>query len=75
MVALAEAGLNNDEIAERLFISPATERTHVSRAMGKLDARSRTQVVVFAYESSLVAPGAGVPESDPPGLGAHGEPT
>jgi DNA-binding NarL/FixJ family response regulator len=41
----------------KLFISPATARTHVSRAMSKLDARDRAQVVVFAYETGLVAPG------------------
>jgi DNA-binding NarL/FixJ family response regulator len=57
VVALAGAGLSNAEIAERLFISPATARTHVSRAMVKLEARDRAQLVVFAYETGLVAPG------------------
>lgn len=57
VVALAGTGLSNDEIATRLFISPATARTHVSRAMSKLDARDRAQLVVFAYESGLVSPG------------------
>jgi DNA-binding NarL/FixJ family response regulator len=57
VVALVGGGLSNDEIAEKLFISPATARTHVSRAMSKLDARDRAQVVVFAYEAGLVAPG------------------
>jgi DNA-binding NarL/FixJ family response regulator len=57
IVALVGIGLTNDEIAERLFISPATARTHVSRAMQKLDARDRAQLVVFAYETGLVAPG------------------
>ena len=57
VVALVGSGLSNDEIAEKLFISPATARTHVSRAMSKLDARDRAQVVVFAYETGLVAPG------------------
>jgi DNA-binding NarL/FixJ family response regulator len=57
VVALVGTGLSNDEIAEKLFISPATARTHVSRAMSKLDARDRAQVVVFAYETGLVAPG------------------
>jgi DNA-binding NarL/FixJ family response regulator len=47
-------GLNNDEIAERIQISPATARTHVSRAMVKLGARDRAQLVVFAYQSGLV---------------------
>jgi DNA-binding NarL/FixJ family response regulator len=51
------AGLSNDEIAERLFVSPATAKTHVSRAMIKLGARDRAQLVVFAYESGLVRPG------------------
>ena len=57
VVALVGGGLSNDEIAERLFISPATARTHVSRAMSKIEARDRAQVVVFAYESGLVAAG------------------
>ena len=56
IVALVASGLNNDEIAESLIISPATARTHVSRAMIKLGARDRAQLVVFAYESGLVAP-------------------
>ena len=51
------AGLSNDEIAERLYMSPATAKTHVSRAMIKLGARDRAQLVVFAYESGLVRPG------------------
>jgi len=55
--------LSNDEIAERLVISPATARTHVSHAMLKLGARDRAQVVVFAYETGLVAPGGHVPHS------------
>jgi DNA-binding NarL/FixJ family response regulator len=58
VVALVGRGLSNDEIAERLVISPATSRTHVSRAMVKLAARDRSQLVVFAYESGLVRPGA-----------------
>jgi DNA-binding NarL/FixJ family response regulator len=57
VMALAGAGLSNDEIAERLVVSPATARTHVSRAMVKLGARDRAQLVVFAYESGLVSPG------------------
>jgi DNA-binding NarL/FixJ family response regulator len=57
IVALVGRGLSNDEIAERLVISPATARTHVSRAMVKLGARDRAQLVVFAYESGLVHPG------------------
>jgi DNA-binding NarL/FixJ family response regulator len=57
VVALVAEGLSNDEIAERLFVSPATAKTHVSRAMGKLRARDRAQLVVIAYESGLVRPG------------------
>jgi len=57
VVALVGMGLSNQEIAHKLFISPATARTHVSRAMSKLSARDRAQLVVFAYESGLVAPG------------------
>ena len=57
VVALVAGGLTNDEIAAQLYISPATARTHVSRAMVKLHARDRAQLVVVAYESGLVAPG------------------
>ncbi|MGH3508303.1 MAG: response regulator [Nocardioidaceae bacterium] len=57
VVALVAAGLNNDEIAARLVMSPATAKTHVSRAMIKLQARDRAQLVVLAYESGLVRPG------------------
>lgn len=53
IVALAGEGLSNDEIAERLVISPATARTHVSHAMVKLNARDRAQLVVFAFQSGL----------------------
>ncbi|WP_210634988.1 response regulator [Streptomyces sp. GESEQ-13] len=55
-VALAAHGLSNDEIARRLVISPATAKTHINRAMAKLHARDRAQLVVFAYESGLVTP-------------------
>ena len=57
IVALVGEGLNNDEIAGRLVVSPATAKTHVSRAMVKLHARDRAQLVVLAYESGLVRPG------------------
>jgi DNA-binding NarL/FixJ family response regulator len=57
VMALAAEGLSNDEIAERLFVSPATAKTHVSRAMVKLGARDRAQLVVMAYETGLVHPG------------------
>jgi DNA-binding NarL/FixJ family response regulator len=57
VVALVADGLSNDEIAGRLVMSPATARTHVSRAMTKLGARDRTQLAIFAYETGLVRPG------------------
>jgi DNA-binding NarL/FixJ family response regulator len=57
VVALVAEGLSNDEIAERLVVSPATAKTHVSRAMIKLHVRDRAQLVVSAYESGLVRPG------------------
>ncbi len=56
VVTLVGRGLSNNEIAARMVISPATAKTHVSRAMTKLDARDRAQLVVFAYESGLVSP-------------------
>ena len=56
VMALVAAGLSNDEIAERLVVSPATAKTHVSRAMRKLHAHDRAQLVVLAYESGLVLP-------------------
>jgi DNA-binding NarL/FixJ family response regulator len=57
VLALVGGGLSNEEIAAELFISVATARTHVSRAMTKLHARDRAQLVVIAYESRLVTPG------------------
>jgi DNA-binding NarL/FixJ family response regulator len=54
VMALVGRGLTNDEIATRMVISPTTAKTHVSRAMTKLHARDRAQLVVFAYESGLV---------------------
>jgi DNA-binding NarL/FixJ family response regulator len=56
VVTMVGDGLSNDEIAERLVMSVATAKTHVSRAMIKLGARDRAQLVVFAYESGLVRP-------------------
>ncbi|QJY46401.1 response regulator [Pseudonocardia broussonetiae] len=53
-VALVARGLSNDEIAHRMVISPLTAKTHVNRAMTKLHARDRAQLVVLAYESGLV---------------------
>jgi DNA-binding NarL/FixJ family response regulator len=57
VLALVGGGLSNQEIAAELFISVATARTHVSRAMTKLHKRDRAQLVVAAYESGLVTPG------------------
>jgi DNA-binding NarL/FixJ family response regulator len=57
VVALVAEGLTNDEIARRLIMSGATAKTHVSRAMIKVGARDRAQLVVFAYETGLVRPG------------------
>ena len=57
VMALVGEGLSNEEIAERLVVSPATAKTHVSRTMVKLGARDRAQLVVFAYETGLVKPG------------------
>jgi DNA-binding NarL/FixJ family response regulator len=57
IVALVGEGLSNDEIAERLVLSPATAKTHVSRAMVKLGVRDRAQLVVVAYQTGLVRPG------------------
>jgi DNA-binding NarL/FixJ family response regulator len=57
VLALVGDGLSNSEIAKRLYVSPATAKTHVSRAMVKLRARDRAQLVVIAYESGLVRPG------------------
>jgi DNA-binding NarL/FixJ family response regulator len=51
-------GLSNEEIARELFISPATARTYVSRLLAKLGARDRARLVVLAYETGLVVPGA-----------------
>ena len=55
-VALAAQGLSNDEIAQRMVISPTTAKTHINRAMTKLHARDRAQLVIHAYESGLVTP-------------------
>ena len=58
VVALVAQGLTNEEIAAELVLSPATARTHVSRAMVKVRARDRAQLVVFAYQCGLVRPSA-----------------
>ena len=57
VLQLVGEGLNNAEIAGRLFITPLTAKTHVSRIMAKLQVRDRAQLVVLAYESGLVRPG------------------
>ncbi|GAA0913950.1 response regulator [Virgisporangium aurantiacum] len=56
VMALAARGLSNHDIAERMVISVATAKTHISRAMTKLHARDRAQLVVLAYETGLVTP-------------------
>jgi DNA-binding NarL/FixJ family response regulator len=58
VLILVAGGLSNDEIAAQLFVSPLTSKTHVSRILTKLAARDRAQLVVLAYESGLVIPGA-----------------
>jgi DNA-binding NarL/FixJ family response regulator len=57
VVTLIASGLSNDEIARRLYLSTSTAKTHATRAMTKLGARDRAQLVVAAYESGLVRPG------------------
>lgn len=57
ILKLVARGMNNDEIAESLVISPATVKTHLARIMSKLDAHDRAQLVVAAYEGGLVTPG------------------
>jgi DNA-binding NarL/FixJ family response regulator len=60
-VALVAHGLSNDEIADAMVLSPATAKTHVSRAMIKLGARDRAQLAVLAYQTCLVTPRAAKP--------------
>jgi DNA-binding NarL/FixJ family response regulator len=57
VVSLVAMGLSNDELAEHLVVSPLTAKTHVNRAMTKLGARDRAQLVVIAYETGLMRPG------------------
>jgi DNA-binding NarL/FixJ family response regulator len=73
VVALVGTGLTNAEIAETLVISPATAKTHVSRAMVKLGVHHRAQLVVIAYETGLVQPGLRAPLRGN-GQGAMGTP-
>ncbi len=58
IVALVATGLSNDEIAAKLVVSPLTAKTHVNRAMMKVGARDRAQLVVLAYQTGLVRPPA-----------------
>lgn len=62
-VTLVARGLSNDEIAESMVITSLTAKTHINRAMAKLHARDRAQLVVLAYESGLVTPGGCAPSS------------
>jgi DNA-binding NarL/FixJ family response regulator len=57
VVGLVASGLSNEDIARRIYVSQSTVKTHVARAMTKLTARDRAQLVVAAYESGLVRPG------------------
>jgi DNA-binding NarL/FixJ family response regulator len=57
VLELVALGLSNERIAERLYISPTTAKTHVNRTMMKLDARDRAQLVIIAYETGVVSPG------------------
>lgn len=72
VMALVAGGLSNDEIAEHLKISPTTAKTHVSRAMTKLGARDRAQLVVIAYESGLATPGGVAAQEGSGGSGGSG---
>ena len=58
VLGLIATGMTNEEIAQRLVISPATAKTHVSRILLKLNARDRAQLVVIAYESGLIKAGS-----------------
>ena len=57
VVTLIASGLSNEEIADKLYMSASTAKTHATRAMTKLGARDRSQLVIFAYETGLVRPG------------------
>jgi DNA-binding NarL/FixJ family response regulator len=57
VVALIAQGLSNEEISKKIYVSPSTAKTHAARAMTKLGARDRAQLVVFAYQAGLVRPG------------------
>jgi DNA-binding NarL/FixJ family response regulator len=70
VVALVARGLDNAEIAQRLVVSPATAKTHVSRAMVKLRVRDRAKLVVLAYKAGLVVPSATAPAPRPGAVSA-----
>ncbi|MFI1164627.1 response regulator [Streptomyces sp. NPDC020801] len=72
VMLLVALGLSNDEIAERLFVSPLTAKTHVNRAMAKLAARDRAQLVVIAYQCGLVSPAAEPGAGGPSAAGVSG---
>ena len=57
ILTLVALGLSNDDIADKLVISPTTAKTHVNRTMMKLHARDRAQLVIYAYETGLITPG------------------
>jgi DNA-binding NarL/FixJ family response regulator len=63
ILELVAAGLSNADIAQRLFISPLTAKTHVARILAKLGCHDRAQLVVLAYETGLVTPGGRRPET------------
>jgi DNA-binding NarL/FixJ family response regulator len=69
VVALIASGLSNEEISRQIYVSPSTVKTHAARAMTKLRARDRAQLVVFAYQAGLVRPGWAEPS---PGRGSEG---
>jgi DNA-binding NarL/FixJ family response regulator len=56
VVVLIALGLSNEQIAQKIYVSPSTAKTHAARAMTKLQARDRAQLVVFAYQAGLVRP-------------------